>query len=142
MQPCLQEQEYISRINRVIDYIQNNLHKSLSLNELARVACFSIFHFHRIFSAIIGETLNDFIQRLRVEKAASLLLSNPKKSITEIAFDCGSMRPSTRKSGTIYVAIGYRKAVINRMIVPVLSVVSTIPSSTLSINTLSTFTCQ
>jgi AraC family transcriptional regulator len=37
----------------------------------------------------VGETLNQFIQRLRVEKAASMLTGNPKKSITEIAFDCG-----------------------------------------------------
>jgi AraC family transcriptional regulator len=36
-----------------------------------------------------GETLNQFIQRLRVEKAASQLIYNPKKSITEIALDCG-----------------------------------------------------
>ena len=40
-------------------------------------------------SAIVGETLNQFIQRIRLEKAASQLIDNPKKSITEIAFDCG-----------------------------------------------------
>ena len=38
---------------------------------------------------MVGETLNDFIQRIRVEKAAARLVLNPKKSITEIAFDCG-----------------------------------------------------
>lgn len=82
-------EEYISRINRVIDYIEKNIDKDLSLEKLAEVAYFSRFHFHRIFRAMVGETLNQFIQRVRVEKAASLLISNPKKSITEIAFDCG-----------------------------------------------------
>ena len=81
--------EYISRINRVIDYIEKNIDKDLSLEKLAKVANFSRFHFHRIFRVMTGETLNQFIQRIRVEKAASQLISNPKKSITEIAFDCG-----------------------------------------------------
>jgi len=81
--------EYAARINRVLDYIDKNLEKKLSLSTLAKVANFSEFHFHRIFSAMVGETLNQFIQRVRIEKAASSLLLNPKKSITEIAFDCG-----------------------------------------------------
>ena len=82
-------EEYTARVNRVIDYIEANISKDLSLIELAEVAHFSPFHFHRIFRAIVGETLNDFIQRIRVEKAATKLVLNPKKSVTEIAFECG-----------------------------------------------------
>jgi AraC family transcriptional regulator len=82
-------EEYISRINRVMDYIEQHLGEELSLEQLARVAHFSRFHFHRIFKAMVGETLNHYIQRLRVERAATLLLNNPKRSITDIAFDCG-----------------------------------------------------
>jgi AraC family transcriptional regulator len=82
-------EEYISRINRVIDYIESNISNELYLDKLAHVANFSPFHFHRIFSAIIGEPLNQFIQRIRLEKAATYLIENPKSSITEIAFDCG-----------------------------------------------------
>jgi len=80
---------YTARINRVIDYIEANISKDLSLKELAAVAHFSPFHFHRIFSAMVGETLNGFIKRLRIEKAATMLVQNSKKSITEIAFECG-----------------------------------------------------
>ena len=87
--------EYISRINRVIDYIEKNVNKDLSLENLAEVANFSRFHFHRIFKAMVGETLYQFIQRIRIEKAASLLINNPKVSITEIAFDCGFSGSST-----------------------------------------------
>ncbi|WP_321418527.1 AraC family transcriptional regulator [uncultured Desulfobacter sp.] len=82
-------QEYISRINRVIDYIDTNTDKDFSLKTLAEVACFSQFHFHRIFRAMSGETLHQFIQRLRIEKAAALLIHWPEKSITDIALDCG-----------------------------------------------------
>lgn len=91
----LQRKEYIARINRVMDYIERNLDRQLKLDELARVANFSAFHFHRIFGALTGETLNRFIQRVRVEKAGSLLLTNPAASVTEIAFDCGFSSSST-----------------------------------------------
>lgn len=82
-------EEYRFRINRVIDYIDQNIDRSLTLDELAKVANFSKYHFNRIFHSLIGEALFQFIQRLRIEKAAFLLLSNPRKSITEIAYECG-----------------------------------------------------
>lgn len=80
---------YEQRINRVIDYIREHIDQELSLDVLAKIACFSKFHFHRIFRALVGETINDFTRRLRLEKAAYLLIFDRKKSITEIAFDCG-----------------------------------------------------
>jgi len=64
---------YAQRIDRVIDYLRANLDRPVKLAELANVACFSEFHFHRIFTAISGETLNNFTNRLRLEKAARLL---------------------------------------------------------------------
>lgn len=88
-------EEYTARVNRVIDYIEANIDKELSLKELADIACFSSFHFHRIFSALVGETINGFINRLRIEKAASMLVQNPKKAITSIAMDCGFSGAST-----------------------------------------------
>jgi len=81
--------EYISRINRVIDYIENNLSSELSLKKLSSIANFSPYHFHRIFSSIVGEPLNCFIQRLRIERAASHILLDRQKTITEIALNCG-----------------------------------------------------
>jgi len=96
-------EEYASRINRVIDYIEANLGGDLSLEVLADVASFSRFHFHRVFRAMVGESLNRFIQRRRVEKAASQLIGNPKKTITEIALDCGF-------SGSATFARSFREA--------------------------------
>jgi AraC family transcriptional regulator len=87
--------EYTARINRVIDYIEKHIDKNLAREDLASVANFSPFHFHRIFGAMVGETLNQFIQRIRIEKAAVQLINHPKKSITEIAFDCGFSGSST-----------------------------------------------
>ena len=81
--------EYRARINRVLDYIDLNIRRDLRLDELARTAHFSRFHFHRIFSALTGETLNAYIQRRRAELAAAALLLHPKATITEIALDYG-----------------------------------------------------
>ena len=81
--------EYLGRINRVMDFIEDNLSENLSLDQLASVANFSKYHFHRVFYVETGETLFKFIQRLRVEKAALLLCSQKQKSITEIALDVG-----------------------------------------------------
>ncbi len=86
--------EYAQRIDRVIDYLRGNLHRQVKLEELAKVACFSEFHFHRIFGAVSGETLNNFTNRLRLEKAARLLRYSGK-SLTDIALDCGFSSSAT-----------------------------------------------
>ena len=87
--------EYQNRINRVFDYIEKDISKDFTLEELANVACFSKFHFHRIFSSITGESLFQFIQRIRLEKACSLLKSYLDKSITDIAYQCGFSNSSS-----------------------------------------------
>lgn len=86
--------EYAKRIDRVIDFLRENLHRPVKLAELARVACFSEFHFHRIFGAVSGETLNNFTNRLRLEKAARLLRYS-RQSLTGIALDCGFSSSAT-----------------------------------------------
>lgn len=86
--------EYSARVDRVIDYLRNNLDRPVKLEELARVACFSEFHFHRIFGAVTGETLNGFTNRLRLEKAARLLRYSDQ-SLIELAFNCGFSSPAT-----------------------------------------------
>jgi AraC family transcriptional regulator len=88
-------EEYLARINAVLDYIEKNLSRPLSLEELARVALFSPYHFHRVFSSLCGETLFQFIQRVRLEKAASMLVMNSRTSITRIALDCGFSSSAT-----------------------------------------------
>ena len=82
-------EEYRARINRVLDYIEDNLSEEFSLDELAEVAAFSKYHFHRIFAALLGESLFSFITRIRVERAAVYLCNHPKKSVTEISGECG-----------------------------------------------------
>jgi DNA gyrase inhibitor len=81
--------DYTSRINRVIDYIENNLDKQFTLDELALVSHFSKFHFSRIFWGMMGETPFEFIARIRLEKAASMLRMYPHEPVLQIAMRCG-----------------------------------------------------
>jgi AraC family transcriptional regulator len=83
------EFEYERRVHRAMDYIQAHLGDDISLETLAREAAFSPYHFHRIFTALVGEPVAAFIRRVRLEAAAAELVTYPRRSITEIAFNNG-----------------------------------------------------
>jgi AraC family transcriptional regulator len=76
-------------MNRVVDHIQSHLADPLDLEQLAAVACFSPFHFHRLFRAWTGETLQAFVHRLRLERAAQMLVFDRARAISEITQECG-----------------------------------------------------
>ncbi|GGP62989.1 AraC family transcriptional regulator [Shewanella saliphila] len=81
--------KYKVRIDRVIQYIETNLANSISLTEVAKISHFSVYHFHRIFTGIVGETVNDYIVRRRLERAVNLLIFKTELSVTQIALDNG-----------------------------------------------------
>lgn len=85
--------DHRERLNRVLVYIQENTDKPLALDSLAAVANFSPFHFHRIFSAHVGETLYDYIRRVRLDKAANKLYYSDEP-ITAIALSAGYETPA------------------------------------------------
>jgi AraC family transcriptional regulator len=87
--------EYERRVNRVIDYVEAHIGDELTLEKLAAVAAFSPFHFHRVFLGITGETLSDFIRRIRLERAASSLGMLRETSVLEIALLCGFSSAAT-----------------------------------------------
>jgi len=88
-QPAPASADYVERVNRAIDHAVANLATGLRLDDLARVAHFSPFHFHRVFSAIVGETPARFVKRLRLERALMIMAHDPARSLTSVALDCG-----------------------------------------------------
>jgi AraC family transcriptional regulator len=81
-------QDYKRRILRVLVHIQQHLDDALRLQELAALAFFSPYHFHRVFKGMTGESVKEYVRRLRLERAASRLKLGAA-SVTDIAFDAG-----------------------------------------------------
>jgi AraC family transcriptional regulator len=79
---------YAERVQRVVDYLAEHLDEALNFEALARVACFSPYHFHRIYRGLLGETVNDTVRRLRLHRAAIDLLDR-ELSIERAALRAG-----------------------------------------------------
>ncbi len=90
----LLRREYEGRMNKAMDYAYANCGRDFDLAEMADAACFSRYHFHRMFSAFAGETPGEFVRRLRLSRAASLLRDNPRLDVTGVAMESGFSSPS------------------------------------------------
>ncbi|MEO2128804.1 MAG: AraC family transcriptional regulator [Christiangramia sp.] len=77
-----------NRLAYVVAYIRENLHKSISVEELSQKACMSESNFYRVFKNELGISPTDFINNERIKLAVSLL-QNPKKTIKEVYLECG-----------------------------------------------------
>jgi len=82
------QRAYEERILRVLVYIQAHLDEAFDLDELARLAHFSPYHFHRVFRGMVGEPIMEHVRRLRLERAAHQLKSTDR-SVINIALDAG-----------------------------------------------------
>jgi AraC family transcriptional regulator len=76
-------------MHRVVEHIDQHLDEPLELETLAGVAHFSPFHFHRLFSAWMGETLGEYVRRRRLEIAAQRLVSQPAVPVLQVALSVG-----------------------------------------------------
>lgn len=77
--------EYVRRINMAFNYIDEHIDQNIQLDDIANSSHFSPFHFHRLFHALVGETVNDYVSRKRMEKAVSRLAYNSSLSITDVS---------------------------------------------------------
>lgn len=81
-------QDYKERMLRVLVHIQQHLDEPLALDDLAGIACFSPYHFHRVFHGMVGESVKEYVRRLRLERSASKLKFG-SASIIDIALEAG-----------------------------------------------------
>ncbi|MCR8979450.1 AraC family transcriptional regulator [Brevibacillus laterosporus] len=89
--------DYFERIQNSIEFIEKNLQEELNITEISSKSCFSAFHFQRIFQAITGFSVQEYIRSRRLSEAA-ILLKETRKNILEIAFffQYGSQEAFTR----------------------------------------------
>ena len=80
--------DYAARIRRVLEHVQSHLDHALAPADLAEIACFSPFHFQRIFRALVGESVMGHVRRLRLERAAWRLKFGDTP-VTALAFEAG-----------------------------------------------------
>jgi AraC family transcriptional regulator len=81
--------DYVEAVNRAIDHVVQGLDRPLRLEDVARVAGFSPFHFHRVFRSLVGETLRHFVKRVRLERALFLIAHDRGRSLTDVALSSG-----------------------------------------------------
>jgi AraC family transcriptional regulator len=79
---------YITKLNKGIGFIEENLFSDIELSDVSDAAGMSQWHFQRIFTALTGETLKSYIRSRRLSTAMKSLL-NSKKRIIEIAIEAG-----------------------------------------------------
>ena len=74
--------DYRKRLNRVVEYLYQHLDENIGIDDLAEVAHLSPYHWHRIYTAMQGETVAATLKRLRLERAANNLANSEIKILT------------------------------------------------------------
>jgi AraC family transcriptional regulator len=110
---------YIKIINKTEDYIEENLHRKITLEDVANNINLSPYHFHRLFTKYSKETLNQFVTRMKMERSAMFLVVNKEITITEIAYKYGYTSSSSyNKAFKKYYGVSpteYRKARMEKL---------------------------
>lgn len=78
----------LGRLTPVFKYIEENYHKKISVNSLAKICNISYYRFCHLFKELTDQTVTEYINSLRINKAASLICDTTL-SITEAALEVG-----------------------------------------------------
>lgn len=73
--------DYYARIQKSIDFIEENLCENISIDQISGQAYFSVTHFYRIFQSMVGDPIKEYIRKRRLSKAAQELLRTDKRLI-------------------------------------------------------------
>jgi len=84
--------EWINRLNKSIDYIEEHLTSEIEYGALAKIACCSSFHFQRMFAYMANISLSEYIRRRRMTLATIDLQSGEK--IIDVALKYGYSSPT------------------------------------------------
>ncbi len=85
--------EWIKRLNRAVNYMEENIRETIDIDEVARIACCSTYHFQRMFSYMADITLSEYIRRRKMSLAAVDLQSG-KERVIDISLKYGYNSPT------------------------------------------------
>lgn len=86
--------ELYERIVAAKNFIDENYHQPIHLEQISGQACFSRFHFHRLFTRIYRRTPHEYLTAKRLQHA-KVLLENEGISIQEICNSVGFESPAS-----------------------------------------------
>ena len=84
----------IESIFRAVEFIERNLTEEIAVADVANSVCYSLYHFCRVFNAVVHHSPYDFLMRRRLSESALELIETDRK-IIEIAFDYRFNSPET-----------------------------------------------
>ena len=90
--------DWLDRMNRALEYIEANLSGQIELEQAARIACCSPFHFQRMFSYIADLPLAEYIRRRRMSRAAADLQAGERVLDVALKYGYNSPPPLTGRS--------------------------------------------
>lgn len=82
------KQAQTERLKKALSYIKDNYRKKISIDDIAREANLTRYHFCRVFKSLTGQTPVEYVNYLRINQALRLLEDENRK-IMDIAFDLG-----------------------------------------------------
>jgi xylan 1,4-beta-xylosidase len=109
----------LKRFNLILDYINNHYTEKLSLHDLSDIMHMNYYYLSHFFKDIAGISYQKYINGLRLNKS-EILLTTTKKTITQIALDCGF--PNIKSFTTIFklnfgmLPTEYRKIMLKTVI--------------------------
>lgn len=88
----------VARVLAAVEYVETHIHDSISVRQMADAACYSLFHFCRVFSEMTWLSPYDYAMRRRLSAAAEELVGiggarSHRRTITDIALDYGFDSP-------------------------------------------------
>jgi AraC family transcriptional regulator len=86
--------EWLNRMTKALEYLEEHLQDEINLNEVARIACSSPFHFQRMFHVLTDVTVGEYVRRRRLSLAAQELVTT-KEKVIEIALKYGYDSPES-----------------------------------------------
>lgn len=117
---------HFRRISDAIKYIDENINEALTVEVIAERFAFSPYYFHRLFTAIVGQSMIAYVRSRRVAYACKML-NQTEKRVLEIALECGfdSAQSFSRtfKAVTGMSPVEYRNSNISPDIIPAIELV-------------------
>lgn len=93
--PTTKKNQNMNTITSVLDYIDKNYAKDLSLTKLAELFNYNKDHFSKQFNKLVGQSLSTYINYVRAERVVNMLVQNNFDDKLRIIYNCGFNSPST-----------------------------------------------